>query len=67
MPQKTTPADRNGRSVVPLSLALLVFNVLGSGEASRASAQEPLAESRGESCEGSDDPAGPPTVSRRVC
>ncbi len=51
----TTQEPRNGRSVIPLSLALLVFNVLGSGEIDpKASGQETHADSR--ESQGDDQP-----------
>ena len=63
---RNTSAGGDGRSVVPLSLALLVFNVLGGGEPTRASRARsrrpgPARPSR----ERPEDPDGPGSVGTR--
>ena len=56
----TTPADGNGRSVVPLSLTLLIFNVLRA-DPPRAGGTRPTRERRRPCGEGAygDGPAHP--------
>ena len=61
---KDMTAGRAGRSAVPLSLALLVFNALTGGEPSRGANPEPTLASQSPPVEETDDPASPP---RRVC
>ncbi len=60
---RNPPAEKNSRSVVPLSLALLVFNVLGTGDSSPpsgASLQSALIERP-------EDLADPAKAPRRLC
>jgi hypothetical protein len=53
----TTPAARNGRSVVPLSLALLVFNAfVDQGDRRRAPTAEAHAGLRCPPADGGEDP-----------